>query len=181
MKSKSTSSTTKNKTSPRVSFTTDRVQNTPRQSPSTSNNSPPLPGSPLVFSFDKVVGKVFKKNILAALTSKDEVLNEIRDCIIRSDEQKLKQLSAYLHNYWRDLHVSSGCVCLRCFDHPFCIFVNYFVWLRKLASVDFSRIRGPRLLIYSVILVFRSSRFPNFAILLLRTVTSNFSALGSLK
>ena len=24
----------------------------------------------------------------------------------------LKQLSAYLHNCWRDLHVSSGCVCL---------------------------------------------------------------------
>ena len=96
MKSKSTPSTTINKTSPRVSFTTDRVQNTPRQSPSTSNNSPPLPGSPQVFSFDKVVGKVFKKNILAALTSKDEVLNEIRDCIIRSDEQNAKAAECIL-------------------------------------------------------------------------------------
>ena len=65
---------------------------------------------------------------------------------------------------------------LQCFiiRLPFCILVKSFGWLRILASVDFSWIRCPRLLIYSVSLVFRSSLFPNFAISLSRTDTSNF-------
>ena len=40
------------------------------------------------------------------------MLKEVRDCIIQSDEERLKQLSPYLHSYWRDPHVSSGCVCM---------------------------------------------------------------------
>ena len=44
-----------------VSFTTDTVTNTPRQSPSISNKITPLTDSIQVLSFEKVVGKVFKK------------------------------------------------------------------------------------------------------------------------
>ena len=63
-------------------------------------------------SFEKVVGKVFNKGLIASLTSKDAVLKEVRDCIIRGDEERLKALNPYLHSYWRYLHVNSGCVCM---------------------------------------------------------------------
>ena len=39
------------------------------------------------------------------MTSKDTVLKEVREAIIRDDEAKLKQLDPYFHS---DLHVSSG-------------------------------------------------------------------------
>ena len=59
-----------------------------------------------------MVGKVFDKNLITLLTSKDALLREVRDCIIRDDEDRLKQLNPYLHSYWRDLRVISGCVCM---------------------------------------------------------------------
>ena len=40
------------------------------------------------------------------------VLKEVRDCIIRSDEDRLKALNPYLHSYWRDHHDSIGCLCM---------------------------------------------------------------------
>ena len=51
-------------------------------------------------------------NPIASLTRKDAELKEMNDCIARSDEDRLKQLNPYLHSYWGDLHVSSGCVCM---------------------------------------------------------------------
>ena len=60
MKSKS-ASTRSSRKSPRVSFTDNPTSNTPRQSSSHSNISTPLTDSPQVLPFDKVVGKVFKK------------------------------------------------------------------------------------------------------------------------
>ena len=53
---------------------------------------------------------MFNKGLIASLTSKNAVLKEVKNCIIRSDEERLKALNPYLHSYWRDLHVSSGCV-----------------------------------------------------------------------
>ena len=100
------------RTSPRVSFTDNATLNTPRQSPSHSNISTPITDSPQVLSFDKVIGKIFNKGVIASLTSKDAVLKEVRDCIIRSDEERLKERNPYLHEYWRDLNVSGGCVCM---------------------------------------------------------------------
>ena len=55
---------------------------------------------------------MFNKGLIASLTSKDAVLKEVRDCIIRGDEERLKALNPYLHSYWRDLHVTGGCVCM---------------------------------------------------------------------
>ena len=111
MKGKSIS-THRNRTSPRVSFTKNTTPNTPRQSSSRSKISSPLTDSAQILSFDKVVGKVFNKGLLASLTSKDAVLKEVRDCIIHSDEKSLKALNPNLHSYWRDLNVSNGCVCM---------------------------------------------------------------------
>ena len=59
-----------------------------------------------------MIRKVFDKNLIGSLTSKDAVLKEVRDCIIRSDEEKLKDLKPYLQSYWHDLHVGIGCVCM---------------------------------------------------------------------
>ena len=109
MKGKSTLNRS-SRISPRVSFTDN--PNTPRQSSSHSKISTPLTDSPQVLPFDKVVGKFFNKGLIASLTSKDAVLKEVRDCVIRSDEERLKALNPYLHSYWWDLHVSSSCVCM---------------------------------------------------------------------
>ena len=108
MKGKSTS-TRSTRTSPRVSFTDNATPNTPGQSPLHSNISTPLTESPQVLSSDKVIGKVFNKGLIASLTSKDAVVKELRDCIIRSDDdERLKEINPYLHSHWRDLHVSVG-------------------------------------------------------------------------
>ena len=98
--------------SPRVSFTDNATTSTPRRSSSHSNLSTPLTDSPQIMSFERVVGKVFSKGLIASLTSKDAVLKEVRDCIIWGDEERLKALNPYLHSYWRDLHVTGGCVCM---------------------------------------------------------------------
>ena len=112
MSAKKNKSTRSTRYSPRVSFTDNATPNTHRQSPSLSNISIPLTDSPQVLSFDKAVGKVFNKNLIASPTSKDAVFKVVRDCIIRYDEERLKELNPYLHSYWRDLHVSGGCVCV---------------------------------------------------------------------
>ena len=111
LKGKSISSRT-TRASPRVSFTDNATTSTPRRSSSHSNLSTPLTDSLQVRSFEKVVGKVFSKGLIASLTSKDAVLKEVRDCIIRGDEERLKALNPYLHSYWRDLHVTGGCACM---------------------------------------------------------------------
>ena len=98
--------------SPRVSFSDNATTSTPRRSSSHSNLCTPLTDSPQVMSFERVVGKMFSKGLIASLTSKDAALKEVRDCIIRGDEERLKPLNPYLHSYWRDLHVTGGCVCM---------------------------------------------------------------------
>ena len=85
LKGKSISSRT-TRASPRVSFTDNATTSTPRRSSYHSNLSTPLTDSPQVVSFEKVVGKLFNKGLIASLTSKDAVLKEVRDCIIRGDE-----------------------------------------------------------------------------------------------
>ena len=55
--------------------------------------------------------RFFYKSLIASLTSKDAVLKEVRDCILTNNESHLKALNPYIHSYWRDLHVRSGCVC----------------------------------------------------------------------
>ena len=111
LKGESISSRT-TRASPCVSFTDNATTSAPRRSSSHSNLSTPLTDSPQVVSFERVVGKVFSKGLIASLTSKDAVLKEVRDCIIRGDEERLKAFNPYLHSYWRDLHVTGGCVCM---------------------------------------------------------------------
>ena len=77
-----------------------------------SNASTPLTPSPHVPRFEYIVSKIFNKSLIASLTSKNAVLKEVRDCILTNNESRQKALNPYIHSYWRDLHVRSGCVCI---------------------------------------------------------------------
>ena len=85
---------------------------TPTSPTHSSNASTTLTPSPHVPTFDYIVSKIFNKSLIASLTSKDAVLKEVRDCILTNNESRLKALNPYIHSYWRDLHVRSGCVCV---------------------------------------------------------------------
>ena len=49
---------------------------------------------------------------MASLTTKDAILKEIRDCILTENEDRCKQISPYIHSFWKDLHVENGWVCI---------------------------------------------------------------------
>ena len=49
---------------------------------------------------------------MASLTTKDAILKEIRDCILTDNEDRCRQISPYIHSFWKDLHVKNGCVCI---------------------------------------------------------------------
>ena len=85
---------------------------TPTSPAHSSNASTPLTPSSHVPTFDYIVSKIFNKSLIASLTSKDAVLKEVRDCILTNNESRLKALNPYIHSYWRDLYVRSGCVCI---------------------------------------------------------------------
>ena len=85
---------------------------TPTSPVYSSNASTPLTPSPHVPKFEDILSKIFNKSLIASLTSKDAVLKEVRDCILNNNESRLKALNPYIHSYWRDLHVRSGCVCI---------------------------------------------------------------------
>ena len=85
---------------------------TPTSPTPSSNASTLLTPSPHVPTFDYIVSKIFNKSLIASLTSKDAVLKEFRDCILTNNESRLKALNPYIHSYWRDLHVRSGCICI---------------------------------------------------------------------
>ena len=85
---------------------------TPTSPTHSSNASTPLTPSPNVPTFELIVSKIFNKSLIASLTSKDAVLKEVRECILTNNENRLKSLNPYIHSYWRDLHVRSGCVCI---------------------------------------------------------------------
>ena len=85
---------------------------TPTSPAHSSNASSPLTPSPHVPTFEYIVSKIFNKSLIASLTSKDAVLKEVRDRILTNNESCLKALNPYIHSYWRDLDVRSGCVCI---------------------------------------------------------------------
>ena len=88
------------------------INTTPTSPTHSSNASTPLTPSPHVPKFEHIVSKTFNKWLIASLTSKDAVLKEVRDCILTNNESRLKALNPYIHSYWRDLHVRSGCACI---------------------------------------------------------------------
>ena len=63
-------------------------------------------------SFNFALSKIFFSSLMASLTTKDAILKEIRDCILTDNEDRCKQISPYIHSFWKDLHVKNVCVCI---------------------------------------------------------------------
>ena len=63
-------------------------------------------------SFNFALSKIFSSSLMANLTTKDAILKEIRDCILTENEDRCKQISPYIHSFWKNLHVKNGCVCI---------------------------------------------------------------------
>ena len=63
-------------------------------------------------TFNFALSKIFSSTLMASLTTKGGILKEIRDCISTENEDRCKQISPYIHSFWKDLHVKNGCVCV---------------------------------------------------------------------
>ena len=103
---------------PRVTF---RTQSTPITTTSANpNNNTQTSSSHEIQDIELSREEVFESNLnqlitksfLAVLTSKDAVLKEIRDCVLQDDEARCKEVSPYIHSFWKDFHVRSGCLCV---------------------------------------------------------------------
>ena len=102
---------------PRVTF---RTQSTHIQSKSAGPSNVQPSSSPEDYDielsreeiFENNFNQLFTKSFLAVLTSKDAVLKEIRDCVMQDDEARCKEVSPYIHSFWKDLRVKSGCLCV---------------------------------------------------------------------
>ena len=107
-------------TSPQTPRVTFRAQSTPIQTTRAGLSNTQASPSPEEYNielsreeiFENNLNKFFSKSFLAVLTSKDAVLKEIRDCVIQDDEARCKEVSMYIHSFWKDLHVKSGCLCV---------------------------------------------------------------------
>ena len=69
----------------------------------------PLTPSPKATRFDNIIGKVFSKNLIAALTVNDNVQEEVPDSFLTNNDRS-KKIQPYIHYYWRELHKQSGCL-----------------------------------------------------------------------
>ena len=106
--------------SPQTPPVTFRTHSTPLATTSTSHSNTQASSSPenhdIELSreeiFEKNQNQLFTKSFLAFPTSKETVLKEIRDCVIEDDEARCKEVSPYVHSFWKELHVKSGCLCV---------------------------------------------------------------------
>ena len=62
-------------------------------------------------TFNFALSNIFSSTLMASLTTKDAILKEVRDCILTESEDRCKQISPYIHSFWKDLHVKNGCIC----------------------------------------------------------------------
>ena len=63
-------------------------------------------------TFNFAISKIFSSTLMTCFTTKDAILKEIRDCILTENEDRCKQISPFIHSFWKDLHVKNGCVCI---------------------------------------------------------------------
>ena len=93
--------------------TAPSVQATP-STPNTDTTTVTSPSTDGLYTdaFNFALSKIFFSTLIASLTSKDAILKEIRDCVLTENEDRCRQISPYIHSFWKDLHVKIGCVCL---------------------------------------------------------------------
>ena len=63
-------------------------------------------------AFNFALSKIFSSTLMASLTTKEAILEEIRDCVLTENEERCRQISPYIHSFWKNLHVKHGCVCI---------------------------------------------------------------------
>ena len=85
--------------------------------PSTPNTDATIVTSPSnddlhTDAFIFALSKIFSSTLMANLISKDAILKEIGDCVLTENEDRCKQISPYIHSFWKELHVTNGCVCI---------------------------------------------------------------------
>ena len=84
------------------------------QDPTTSTPPKSPTKNPLSFTtyLDKAIKDVFISTLIAAMRNRDNVLREIRDCIIQNDERRCKAVSKQIYGHWNQLSVNDGCMLL---------------------------------------------------------------------
>ena len=102
----------------------DKKQPTIQQTPPTSPAKNPISFSTYLSpdkedrptkvdtQLDKAIREVFSSTLIAAMTNRDAVLREIRDCKTQGDEQSCKAVSRQIHTHWKQLSVNDGCILL---------------------------------------------------------------------
>ena len=63
-------------------------------------------------AFNFVLSKNSSSTRMASLFSKEAILKEIRVCVLTDNEDRCRQISPYIHSFWKDLHVKNSCVCV---------------------------------------------------------------------
>ena len=91
----------------------------PKKALSMTNYLSPHPKQPTIGTtpeneeqLPKPPDDIFNTKLIAAMTNRDTVLREVRDCILTGDEQRCTKLSKQIHAKWRSLSVQNGCVLL---------------------------------------------------------------------
>ena len=102
---------------PRVTFQTHSTPNTIASTSAINTQTSSSPESrDIELSREEIfkdyLNQLFTKSFLAVPTSKDAVLEQIRDCVIQDDEARCKEFSQYIHSFWKDLLVKSVCLCV---------------------------------------------------------------------
>ena len=82
--------------------------------PNTDNTTVTSPSTDDLYTdaFNFALSKILSSTLMASLTTKDAILQEIMDCVLTENEDRCQQISPYIHSLWKDLHVKNGCVCI---------------------------------------------------------------------
>ena len=111
----------------------------PFKSPSTETQQHPKDKE-----VNDMINGVFNTKLIAAMTNRDSVLREVRDCILADDEKRCKKLCKQIHGQWRNLSTHNGCILAD----------------NKLATISGPIIDGPGREIYFLACIDRFSKFP---------------------
>ena len=95
---------------PSIALPMSATPSTPNTDTTTVNS--PSPDDLYTDAFNFALSKIFSSTLMASLTSKDAILKEIKDCVLTENEDRCRQISPYIHRFWKDLHVKNGCVCI---------------------------------------------------------------------
>ena len=65
---------------------------------------------PTITDLDLSMQQFFNSKFLAALTNKDSILREIRNCNISNDEERCRNLSKQVQTHCKSLSTKNGCI-----------------------------------------------------------------------